>query len=126
MKGLPAMLILNSTQLLKRSGLQLGNALKQSVVTLLFIGIGCAPVVSEKDQPMGYDTIEKLRARLEQVAQYGDGGSSLAGIPESIEELMDSDTDKAKTLLSDFNRLNTAGTRDARKKIALEMVVHLK
>ena len=96
-------------------------------ITLTFALAGCggrAP--SPKDEPMRYKTTDKLRGRLEQVAQYGDGGSSLGGIPESIEELTKKEPEKGKKLLADFQKLNTATDKESRKKIAKEMAEQLK
>ena len=75
---------------------------------------------------MRYDSTEKLRTRLEQVAQYGDGGSSLGGIPESIDELTKNDPEKGKKLLLDFQKLNTSTDKETRKKIAKAMAEQLK
>lgn len=75
---------------------------------------------------MRYTTKDKLRERLEQVAKYGDGGSSLGGIPESIDELLKSDPEKGKVLLADFQKLNTADDKETRKTIAKEMAEKLK
>ena len=50
-----------------------------------------------------------------------DGGSSLGGIPESIEALSKDQPEVGKKLAADFKRLNTANTKDERKKIAKDM-----
>ena len=78
------------------------------------------------DAPIRYNSTDALRARLEEVAKYGDGGSSLGGIPESIAELTKSDPVKGEKLLADFRRLDTADSKDERKKIAQEMADQLK
>lgn len=95
------------------------------VLVLLIAAAGCggpAPV----DAPMRYDSLEKLKERLTQVSQYGDGGSSLGGIPESIDELTKTNPDLGKKLLEDFQKLNTATEKEDRKRIAKEMAERLK
>lgn len=93
---------------------------------LMFTISGCGRGTTEVDQPMGYDSTAELKARLLEVSQYGDGGSSLGGIPESIEELTKSDPEKGKKLLSHFQRLNTTDSKEERKSIAKEMADELK
>lgn len=83
--------------------------------------IGCSQGDPKLNEPMGYKTTSELKTRLLEVAKYGDGGSSLGGIPESIEALMKDDAEKGKKLQAAFQRLNTANTKDARQKIAQEM-----
>ncbi len=93
---------------------------------LLFTLSGCGRGTAEVDQPMGYDSTAELKARLLEVSQYGDGGSSLGGIPESIEELTKSDPEKGKKLLNHFQRLDTTDSKEERKTIAKEMADELK
>ena len=78
------------------------------------------------DAPIRYTSTDALRARLEEVSKYGDGGSSLGGISESIAELTKTDSVKGEKLLADFQRLNTADSKEGRKKIAQEMAEQLK
>lgn len=87
---------------------------------------GCGQGNSKLNEPIRYSSIDKLRERLEDVAKYGDGGSSLGGIPESIEDITKSEPEKGKQLLADFQRLNTASDKEARKQIAKEMAEKLK
>lgn len=82
---------------------------------------GCGSGNSPLNDPLRYDSTAELKARLLEVSQYGDGGSSLGGIPESIERLLKSDPDKGKQLLAAFDRLNTTDSKDERKKIARQM-----
>jgi hypothetical protein len=82
--------------------------------------LGCggrAPI----DQPVGYKSHAELKARLLEVSQYGDGGSSLGGIPESIAALTNDQPELGKQLLADFQRLNTTDSKEQRKKIAKQM-----
>lgn len=92
------------------------------VITIL---AGCGSQQSPLNEPMGYKTHAELKARLMEVSQYGDGGSSLGGIPESIEALMKDDPEKGQKLQADFLKLNTANTKDERKKIAKAMAEQL-
>ena len=87
--------------------------------------IGCGSSPSPIDEPIRYTTVDKLRERLEDVAKYGDGGSSLGGIPESIEELMQSDPENGKKLQDEFLKLNTTDDKETRKEIARRMADHL-
>jgi len=97
--------------------------LRVAVLALTLPLVGCGGGAKDKlNEPMGYKTIEALRERLKDVAKYGDGGSSLGGIPESIAELTKSDPDKAKKLLDAFQTLNTTEDKDTRKKVANEML----
>lgn len=90
---------------------------------LLLLGLlaGCGSSNSPLNEPTRYKTMSALKSRLLEVSQYGDGGSSLGGIPESIDELMKSDPAKGKQLLADFQRLNMADSKETRKQIAKEM-----
>lgn len=102
--------------------------MKQKFVVPLLLMLtmsGCGRGTAEVDQPMRYDSTAALKARLLEVSQYGDGGSSLGGIPESIEELTKSDPELGKKLLSDFQRLNTTDSKEERKMIAKEMADEL-
>ncbi len=102
----------------------------QPVLSLLAIAVaiaGCgrgapAPI----DAPIRYTSTDALRARLEEVTKYGDGGSSLGGISESIAELTKTDSVKGEKLLADFKRLDTTDSKEERKKIAQEMAEQLK
>jgi hypothetical protein len=86
---------------------------------------GCGGGTSPLNEPMGYKSHSELKSRLLEVSQYGDGGSSLGGISESIEVLMKDEPEKGKKLLADFQKLNTATSKDVRKKIAKEMADQL-
>jgi hypothetical protein len=88
--------------------------------------VGCGRAPSPVDAPMRYNSTDALRERLSEVAHYGDGGSSLGGISESIEALTKSDPEKGAKLLASFQRLDTTDSKDERKKIAKEMVEQLK
>ncbi|MEI8381948.1 MAG: hypothetical protein WCJ09_17595 [Planctomycetota bacterium] len=87
---------------------------------------GCGKSNSKLNEPIRYTSTDKLRERLEEVAQWGDGGSSLGGIPESIEDITKTEPEKGKLLLQDFQRLNTASDKETRKTIAKEMAEKLK
>jgi len=99
------------------------SALAMGLVALMLAG--CGQGDAKLNEPMGYKSTSELKSRLLEVSQYGDGGSSLGGIPESIEKLMQDDPEKGKKLLADFQRLNTANSKDERKKIAKEMADQL-
>lgn len=89
--------------------------------------VGCgSKEPSPLDAPMRYNSNAELKARLEEVAKYGDGGSSLGGIPESIAELTKTDPAKAEKLLADFKRLDVTDSKEERRKIAKEMADQLK
>lgn len=89
--------------------------------------VGCgSKEPSPLDAPMRYNSNAELKARLEEVAKYGDGGSSLGGIPESIAELTKTDPAKGEKLLSDFKRLDMTDSKEERRKIAKEMADQLK
>lgn len=94
------------------------------LILIAFV-MGCGSQKSPLNEPMGYKTHAELKARLLEVSQYGDGGSSLGGIPESIEALMKDDAEKGKQLQADFQKLNTANSKDERKKIAKAMADQL-
>lgn len=87
--------------------------------------LGCTRGDPALNEPMGYKTTSELKTRLLEVAKYGDGGSSLGGIPESIDKLTKEEPEKGKKLLADFQRLNTANSKDVRRKIAQEMADQL-
>ncbi len=82
---------------------------------------GCGGGRSEIDEPVSYKSHSELKTRLLEVSQYGDGGSSLGGIPESIAELTKDKPELGKQLLADFQKLNTTDSKAERKKIAKEM-----
>ncbi|HET6425627.1 MAG TPA: hypothetical protein VFG20_18200 [Planctomycetaceae bacterium] len=86
---------------------------------------GCESSNSSLNEPMGYKSHSELKARLLEVSQYGDGGSSLGGIPESIDALMKDEPEKGQKLLADFRRLNTTDSKEERKKIAKAMAEQL-
>jgi hypothetical protein len=88
------------------------------IVLLVLAGCGGRAAV---DQPMAYKSHGELKARLLEVSQYGDGGSSLGGIPESIAALTKDRPDLGKELQADFQRLNTTDSKEERKKIARQM-----
>lgn len=96
------------------------------VLSMSFLLIGCGRVPAPVDAPMRYSSIDALNERLKDIAKYGDGGSSLGGIPESIEELTKSNPELGARLLASFQRLNTTDSKEDRKKIALEMAEQLK
>lgn len=98
---------------------------RASLVALSLVVCGCGGGRAPIDEPVRYQSIEKLKERLTAVSQYGDGGSSLGGIPESIDELLKDDPEKGKILLADFQRLNTASDKETRKQIAKEMMEKL-
>ncbi len=87
--------------------------------------MGCSDRSAPINQPVGYKSHSELKARLLEVSQYGDGGSSLGGISESIEQLMEGEPEKGKKLLADFQRLNTSNSKEERKKIAKAMADQL-
>ncbi len=87
---------------------------------------GCGKGPSAVDAPIRYNSNAELKSRLEEVAKYGDGGSSLGGIPESIAELTKTDPAKGEKLLADFKRLDTTDSKEERRKIAKEMAEQLK
>lgn len=95
-------------------------------VIIPFALSGCGRGNAKLNEPIRYTSVDKLRERLEDVAKYGDGGSSLGGIPESIEDITKNEPDKGKALLQDFQRLNTASDKETRKAIAKEMAEKLK
>ena len=97
-----------------------------AVLLWSIVAPGCSKEPAAIDAPMRYKSNAELIARLEEVAKYGDGGSSLGGIPESIEELTKSDPDKGKKLLERFQKLNTTDSKDERRKVAKEMADLLK
>lgn len=94
-------------------------------VLFLMNASGCSQGDPVLNEPMGYKTTSELKTRLLEVAKYGDGGSSLGGIPESIEKLTKEEPEKGEKLLADFQRLNTADSKAVRKKIAQEMADQL-
>ncbi len=96
------------------------------VVSMSFFCVGCSRAPAPIDAPMRYTSIDALNERLKDVAKYGDGGSSLGGIPESIEDLTKSNPELGAKLLASFQRLNTTDSKEERKKIALEMAEQLK
>lgn len=87
--------------------------------------LGCSGGKAAINEPTRYKTTSALKERLLEVAKYGDGGSSLGGIEESIAELMKEDAEKGKKLKGSFQRLNTTNSKDERKKIAKEMADQL-
>lgn len=104
----------------------LQRASGQLLLLLAACSLGCGTSASPLNEPMGYKTTDALKERLLEVAKYGDGGSSLGGIPESIEQLTKDDPATGKQLLADFQKLNTATSKDDRKRIAKEMADRLK
>lgn len=92
---------------------------------VLSLPVGCSSGDAKLNEPMGYKSHSELKARLLEVSQYGDGGSSLGGISESIEALMKDEPEKGKQLLADFHKMNTSNSKDERKKIARAMADQL-
>lgn len=93
---------------------------------LLLFCVGCGRENSKLNEPMGYKSTAELKSRLLEVSQYGDGGSSLGGLSESIESVLKTDQpEKEQKLQADFRRLNTTNSKDERKKIAKEMADQL-
>jgi hypothetical protein len=87
---------------------------------------GCSRAPAKVDQPIRYNSHSELKSRLLEVSQYGDGGSSLGGIPESIDALTKDDPETGKLLQADFQKLNTSNSKEERKKIAKEMAERIK
>lgn len=90
----------------------------------LLIGLppcGCSRSPAKVDEPVRYNSHAELKSRLLEVSQYGDAGSSLGGIPESIDALSKDDPETGKLLQADFQKLNTSNSKEERKKIAKEM-----
>jgi hypothetical protein len=89
---------------------------------LIWTVAGCGSAPHVDPAPPQYKTFEELKRRLDEVTKTGDGGSSLMGIRESIEELKKVDAAKAALLATDFTRLDLAPTTEQRQQIAKEMV----
>lgn len=107
------------------------RGMKQPVVSALVISIscllvGCGRAPAPVDAPMRYNSTDALLERLNEVARYGDGGSSLGGISESIAALTKTDPGKGAKLLASFQRLDTTDSKEERKRIAKEMAEQLK
>ncbi|MDB5346296.1 MAG: hypothetical protein JWP89_4673 [Schlesneria sp.] len=90
------------------------------VVILMVVGCGSAPV--KQPEPTNLKSFEELKTRLKEVVQYGQGGSALMGMQESIESLKKVDAAKGDALAVDFKRLDMAATTEERKQIAQGMI----
>ncbi len=94
---------------------------KRVMAMVVICGLAGCGGRSRIDEPVGYKSHAELKARLLEVSKYGDGGSSLGGIPESIAALTKDHPELGKQLLADFQKLNTTDSKDERKKIAQAM-----
>lgn len=90
------------------------------VAVLMVVGCGGTPV--KQPEPAKLKSFEELKTRLKEVVQYGQGGSALMGMQESIEALKKIDAAKGETLAADFKRLDLAATTEERKQIAQSMI----
>ncbi len=90
------------------------------VVVVMLAGCGSAPV--KQPEPANLKSFDELKTRLKEVVQYGQGGSALMGMQESIESLKKVDATKGEVLAADFKRLDTAPTTEDRKRVAQEMI----
>lgn len=91
------------------------------LTAMVFVGCNSAPPEPAKDAPV-YNSLDELKQRLQEVAQNGDGGSSLMGLSESIEKLRQTDKEKAEKLAKGLDQLEKAPTTEQRKGIAKQML----
>jgi hypothetical protein len=90
----------------------------------LAAGCGSQPATPTADAPI-YNSLDELKQRLGEVAQNGDGGSSLMGLSESVEKLKATEPKKAEMLAKGVGQLENAGTAAQRKAIAAKMLKEL-
>ncbi len=95
-----------------------------SAVVFRLAGCSSAPPPPAVDAPV-YNTLDEIKTRLSEVAQNGDGGSSLMGLSESVEKLKTTDAQKGELLAKGVAQLDAAGTPAQRKAIAAKLLKEL-
>jgi len=96
-------------------------------MALAAVAVGCGratPTTPAVDAPV-YSSVDELKQRLSEVAQNGDGGSSLMGLSESVEKIRATEPKKADALAKGVTQLENAGTPGQRKAIAAKMLKDL-
>lgn len=101
--------------------------MKRRILLLAFVAglFGCAeqPVAVEETQEIM--PADGIKARLQEVAASGMGGSALMGIRESLEAYKATDEQKANELLADLGNLEAAQDPEQVKRLASEMAAKL-
>lgn len=85
-------------------------------------GSGGAPAGTSSPEPTVTSEAE-LKTRLQYIADSGQAGSGLAGLPEAIGKV--SDSAKRDALMAEYAKLEKAGSPTAIKKIAADMLAKL-
>lgn len=119
------------------SGLEMQFPFKSTVLSSLFLSGAAASFALSGcgggGMPPGPTTQEVLKVsgkadlkkRLESVAESGAGGSGLAGISDSINELKATDSALAEALMKDYHALEQATQPNQIKPIAKRMAEKL-
>ncbi|OAI53063.1 hypothetical protein AYO47_05490 [Planctomyces sp. SCGC AG-212-M04] len=87
-------------------------------------GCGSQPSSPTVDAPV-YNSLEEVKQRLGEVAQNGDGGSSLMGLSESIQKLKETEPKKAQILEKGLGQIESAPSAAQRKAIAAKLMKDL-
>jgi hypothetical protein len=87
-------------------------------------GCGSQPPAPTVDAPV-YNSLDEVKQRLGEVAQNGDGGSSLMGLSESVQKLKETEPKKAQILERGLGQLESAPTAAQRKSIAAKLMKDL-
>lgn len=94
---------------------------------MLVLGLACLAGCNSAPPPPAtdgqvYNSFDEVKQRLQEVAQNGDGGSSLMGLSESIQKLSGTDPEKAAALTKGMQQLESAPTTEQRKAVATKML----
>lgn len=86
---------------------------------VLAIALGCGAPTQEPAPPEVHDTVDALRTRLLEVAETGEGGSSLGDLYESVEKMKDREL--AERLGRGLDQLDRAKSVEQRKQAAKKL-----
>lgn len=108
-------------------GLQMKTYRFLILLALISLLNGCgqssSPSGEDSSGQQSIQTEDELKERLEYIAESGQTGSGLAGIPEMIEKI--SDATKKSALMEDFHKLEKSNSSTA-KSVAKSMLQKLK
>lgn len=94
------------------------------IALTLFCGAGCS---SEVEVESASETVSvapdksQIKARLEEIATTGSGGSATSGLRDALNELKKTDEALANQLLQDLSRLEQMSDSEEIKKLAGSM-----
>jgi hypothetical protein len=92
------------------------------LMSLFLMGCGGGPAPVAVQPPATPAAAEAAKSALQTVADTGELGSGLETLRTALEELKQSDSEKATALLADLDALEASSSPDAAKSKAKEML----